>query len=278
MPQPRPIDVKHLGREHVICCWQVGDVLIDPGPGSTLDALLAALGDTVPKALLLTHIHLDHAGASGALAERFPDLQVYVHEVGAPHMADPSRLLNSAGRLYGDDMDRLWGETLPVPEDRIHALQGGEEIFGFRVVYTPGHAWHHVTYRQLDGDWAFTGDVAGVRIEPTELVIAPTPPPEIDVERWRASIDEVEGLGAAHLGLTHFGAVHDVPEHLARLRHILGREAELARDNDQDGFVAALGEELRRQAPDDAPAYIQAAPLDQLWQGLDRYWRKRQAA
>src|SRR5271165_4037734 len=146
----RVIDCLHLGRERVIGCWQVGELLIDPGPGSCLPTLLDALGGWRPRALLLTHIHLDHAGASGSLVRRWPDLVVYVHERGAPHMADPARLLDSARRLYGDDMDRLWGEFIAVPPERLRVLRGGERLTvggdEFEVAYTPGHASHHVSY------------------------------------------------------------------------------------------------------------------------------------
>ncbi|HUE28909.1 MAG TPA: MBL fold metallo-hydrolase, partial [Solirubrobacteraceae bacterium] len=187
----RLIDVLHLGRERVIGCWQVGDVLIDPGPGSCVPTLLESLGEQRPRALLLTHIHLDHAGASGALVELWPELEVYVHERGAPHVIDPSRLLESARRLYGADMERLWGETVPVPERNVRVLRGGERVIdgAFEVAYTPGHASHHVSYLR-DGT-AFVGDVGGVRITPGSLTVPPTPPPDIDVEAWHESIDRI---------------------------------------------------------------------------------------
>ena len=144
----RLIDLMQTGLPRVIGCFQLDDVLVDPGPGSCLPMLLGGLGDQVPRALLLTHIHLDHAGASGALVQRWPDLEVYVHERGAPHLIDPSRLMNSARQLYGEDMDRLWGEMLPVPEANLRVLSGGERVLGeaFEVAYTPGHASHHVSY------------------------------------------------------------------------------------------------------------------------------------
>ena len=159
----RVIDLMHLGRERVIGCWQVDDVLIDPGPTSCLPALLEALGDQRPRALLLTHIHLDHAGATGSLVQRWPDLEVYVHERGARHLIDPSRLVDSATRLYGEDMDRLWGEMLPVPEDNLTVLAGGERLLdgAYEVAYTPGHASHHVSF--LHDGTAFVGDVGGVQ-------------------------------------------------------------------------------------------------------------------
>src|SRR5437588_6149299 len=177
----RVIDLLHLGRERVIGCWQVDELLIDPGPASCLETLIAALAGTRPRALLLTHIHLDHAGASGTLVRRWPELEVYVHERGAPHLADPTRLLDGARRLYGEDMNRLWGEVAPVPESQLRILRGGEALFGgaFEVAYTPGHASHHVSY--LHDGTAFVGDVGGVRIISSALTVPPTPPPDVDL-------------------------------------------------------------------------------------------------
>jgi glyoxylase-like metal-dependent hydrolase (beta-lactamase superfamily II) len=267
----REIDLHHLGNDRVICCWQAGDVLVDPGPESTVSTLMDAIGDRAPRALLLTHIHLDHAGASGALVRAFPDLRVYVHELGAPHLIDPSKLLRSAGRLYGEDnMDRMWGETVPVPEENIAILRGGETVEGFRVAYAPGHASHHVAYLHEDSGWAFTGDVAGVRIARDQPIVPPTPPPDIDVEAWLQSIDTVQAWDPAALALTHFGAYEDVAAHLDTLRAALRKQADWVRDLDEPEF-----RERRRAWVDDAPVYEQAAPSDQMWQGLERYWRKR---
>jgi len=267
----REIDLHHLGNDRVICCWQAGDVLVDPGPESTVSTLMDAIGDRAPRALLLTHIHLDHAGASGALVRAFPDLRVYVHELGAPHLIDPSKLLRSAGRLYGEDnMDRMWGETVPVPEENIAILRGGETVEGFRVAYAPGHASHHVAYLHEDSGWAFTGDVAGVRIAHDQPIVPPTPPPDIDVEAWLQSIDTVQAWDPAALALTHFGAYEDVAAHLDSLRAALRKQADWVRDLDEPEFRAR-----RRAWVDDAPVYEQAAPSDQMWQGLERYWRKR---
>ncbi len=159
------IDLMHLGRDRVIGAYELDGLIVDPGPASCLEALLEGL-EGEPRALLLTHIHLDHAGATGSLVRRFPKLRVYVHEVGAPHLVDPAKLLRSAGRLYGDDLERLWGEVLPVPASNVVALSGGERIEGFRVAYTPGHASHHVAYLHESSGDAFVGDVAGVRIPP----------------------------------------------------------------------------------------------------------------
>ena len=267
----REIDLHHLGNDRVICCWQAGDVLVDPGPESTVSTLMDAIGDRAPRALLLTHIHLDHAGATGALVRAFPDLRVYVHELGAPHLIDPSKLLRSAGRLYGEDnMDRMWGETVPVPEGNIAILRGGETVEGFRVAYAPGHASHHVAYLHEDSGWAFTGDVAGVRIARDQPIVPPTPPPDIDVEAWLQSIDTVQAWDPAALALTHFGAYEDVAAHLDTLRVALRKQADWVRDLDEHEFRAR-----RRAWVDDAPVYEQAAPSDQMWLGLERYWRKR---
>src|ERR1700722_17529540 len=186
------IDLHHLGHERVIGSWLVGDVLVDPGPTSCLQTLMEGLGGEPPRVLALTHIHLDHAGATGSLLRRYPEIEVWVHERGAPHLIDPSKLLASAGRLYGDQMDYLWGEVLPVPAERVRVLTGGESLPGFRVAYTPGHASHHVAYLHEDSGHSFCGDVAGVRISAQGPVLAPTPPPDIDLELWEQSLRTIE--------------------------------------------------------------------------------------
>ncbi len=226
----RVIDVEHLGRPRVIGCWEVDGCLVDPGPQSSMGTLLEALGDERPRAILLTHIHLDHAAATGALVRRWPDLEVYVHERGAPHLIDPSRLLASAERLYGGEMERLWGEIVPVPESNVKPLAGGEDVLGMRVAYTPGHASHHVCYLHEETGTAFVGDVAAVRIPPADLIVPPTPPPDIDVEAWVDSIAIVESWRPERLALTHFGQVDDPIEHLEKVRERLREEAELARE------------------------------------------------
>jgi glyoxylase-like metal-dependent hydrolase (beta-lactamase superfamily II) len=272
----RAIDVMHLGNDRVICAYEVDGLIVDPGPSSCVDTLLEALGPVEPRALLLTHIHLDHAGAAGTLVKRFPELEVYVHERGAPHVIDPSKLLESAGRLYGDDMERLWGEVLPVPEERVRVLQGGETVEGFEVEYTPGHASHHVTYLHKDSGDAYTGDVAGVRVPPSEYTLAPTPPPDIDVEAWLDSLHTVASWGAERLCLTHFGPVTEVEEHLHRMRTALLDSAQAARDADEETFISWLRTGTRAAVdPESAERLEQAAPPSQLWQGLERYWRKK---
>ena len=273
----RPIDVMHLGNDRVICAYEQDGLIVDPGPSTCVETLLEALGSTEPRGLLLTHIHLDHAGAAGTLARRFPELQVYVHERGAPHLIDPSKLLESAGRLYGDDMDRLWGEVAPVPEDRIHVLSGGETVEGFKVAYTPGHASHHVAYLHEDTGDAYVGDVAGVRVPPGEHTVAPTPPPDIDVEKWLESLATVAAWNADTLCLTHFGPVTEVEDHLHRIRTALLDSAEAVRDSqDEEVFVSWLRNRAKAEVdPESAERLEQAAPPDQLFKGLERYWRKK---
>jgi glyoxylase-like metal-dependent hydrolase (beta-lactamase superfamily II) len=277
----RAIDVRHLGHEKVICCWDVDGVLVDPGPESTLQTLVAGLGRVEPSAILLTHIHFDHAGASGALVRRWPDLPVYVHERGAPHMAEPERLVASAARLYGgeDELARLWGEVVPVPERNLRVLHGGETVLGdFRVEYTPGHAWHHVSFLHEPTGTAFVGDVAGVRIPPSGYVMAPTPPPDIDVEAWDRSLDIVGGWAPEALALTHFGRVDDVAAHVAAMRERLHEIVGLAAQHGPDAFAAGIAERIERNAGDVAAQYTLAAPPEHLYLGARRYLDKRAAA
>jgi len=277
----RAIDTRHLGVEKVICCWEVDGVLIDPGPQSTEAALLAALDGVPPRALLLTHIHLDHAGVSGALVRRWPDLPVYVHERGASHMASPERLVASVARLLGgeEELARMWGDVIPVPEANLRVLHGGETVLGdYRVEYTPGHASHHVSYLHEPTGTAFVGDVAGVRIPPSRYVVAPTPPPDIDVEAWDRSLDLVAGWEPRALALTHFGQVDDVAPHLAAVRERLHETVALAAHHGQDAFVAGIEDRIAQHAGDVSAQYAQAVPPDQLYQGARRYLDKRTAA
>jgi len=272
----RVIDVMHLGRPHVIGCWEVDGLLVDPGPQSSMETLLDALGDEQPRALLLTHIHLDHAAATGALVRRWPELEVYVHERGAPHLIDPSKLLASAERLYGEEMERLWGEILPVPEANVRPLAGGEDVLGMRVAYTPGHASHHVCYFHEDSGTAFVGDVAAARIPGCELIVPPTPPPDIDVETWLDSIAIVESWRPERLALTHFGAVEEPISHLEIVRERLHDEAQLARDLSEEEYEQRQRARVADSAaPEIAAELLQAVPPQYQWRGLDRYWRKR---
>ena len=273
----RVIDVKHLGRPNVIGCWEVDGALVDPGPESSLETLLEALDGEQPSAIVLTHIHLDHAAATGAIVRRWPETPVYVHERGARHLIDPSRLLASAERLYGDAMERLWGEIVPVPEQNVRALAGGETVLGLRVAYTPGHASHHVCYLHEETGTAFVGDVAAVLVPATNLVVPPTPPPDIDIETWLESIETVEAWKPERLAITHFGAIDSPAEHLAAVRMRLAEEAQLARDLDEAEYEKrhrALVT-LRADTEEAAEELIQAVPPQYQWRGLDRYWRKR---
>src|SRR5215212_3019328 len=247
----RAIDTLHLGTEKVICCWELDGVLIDPGPQSTEETVVAALDGAVPRAVLLTHIHFDHAGAAGALVRRWPELPVYVHEVGAPHMAAPERLVASAARLYGGERElaRLWGDVVPVPERNLRVVHGGETVLGdFRVEYTPGHASHHVSFLHEPSGTALVGDVAGVRIPPAGYVLAPTPPPDIDVEAWNRSLDLVAGWEPEALALTHFGQVDDVGAHLALVRERLHETVRLAEQHGEEAFVAGIDDRIEQRA------------------------------
>jgi len=271
----RPIDVHFQGHANVICCWQVDDVLVDPGPESTIDELLEAIGDEQPRALLLTHIHFDHAGAAGALVREWPDLEVWVHERGARHLADPERLVASAKRLYGDEFDDLWGEVVPIPERSLRVLRGGESIDGWDVAYTPGHASHHVSYRHRSSGWVFPGDTAGVRLPAGDLILAPTPPPDIDLDAWHASLQTIEAWEPERLAITHFGDYGDVAEHLDRLRAALAHWSELARRVDQHTYAEALrAAGAEAFDADNAASFGQAMPPEQQWLGLDRWFRR----
>jgi glyoxylase-like metal-dependent hydrolase (beta-lactamase superfamily II) len=271
-----------------------GAAIVDPGPSSTrpvLEAELAAAGLSMRDvgALLLTHIHLDHAGASGSLVRDHPGLRVYVHERGAPHLVDPSKLLASASQLYGDEMDRLWGEVSPVPAEALVVLRGGERIETagrtLEVAYTPGHASHHVSYLNAESGIAFVGDTAGVKIHDRGYVMPPTPPPDIDLDAWERSLKIVEAWQADTLFLTHFGPHAPSGPHLAELRDHLALAAELVRtslereetDADREAWFAdALRRELlRRVSEGEGRSYEVAARLDLSWRGLARYWRKR---
>jgi len=291
-------DLMFLGKPRIIATAvlqsSAGVALVDPGPSTCLDRLRGllseqgmALGDV--RAVLLTHIHLDHAGATGTLVRDNPAIQVYVHERGAPHMADPAKLLHSAGRLYGEEMDRLWGEFLPVPQANLQVLSGGERISAadreFEVAYTPGHASHHVSFFDRASGVAFVGDTAGIRTSDDLFVLPPTPPPDIDIAAWKESAALIDRWGAETLFITHFGP-HGAPAtHLASLVEHLDGVAALARtivERDATAeeraalFTVEARRYLQRHMPDAAAAlYDQAAPLWQCWLGLARYWKKQ---
>jgi glyoxylase-like metal-dependent hydrolase (beta-lactamase superfamily II) len=233
----------------------------------------------VPAKILLTHIHLDHAGAAGALAQRWPEAEVWVHERGAKHMLDPSRLMASAARIYGDDMDRLWGDMHPVPEDRLRVLSGGERIGPWRVEYTPGHASHHVSYLHEPTGTALVGDVAGCRIADGPI-LPPTPPPDVDLEAWHASLRTVAAWAPERIAITHFGTWEDVGAHLDTMHEALDRWAEVSKRTDDDAYAAAIEEEMRTKTSDPgvAEAFLGAMPPKMLWAGWARYWAAKEKA
>ena len=275
MSAVRTIDTRHLGRERVIAAFTLEDCLVDCGPSTVIDHLAAELGDDVPRRLLLTHIHLDHSGGAGQLVHRFPGLEVVVHERGARHLADPEKLVASASRLYGDDMERLWGEIVPVPEENLTVVSGGERLGDWRVEYTPGHASHHVSYLHEPTGTAFAGDTAGVRIPPGPLM-APTPPPDIDLEAWPRSLDLIAGWRPERIAVTHFGVWEDTEEHLAAMREALERQTRWAREApDGDAFARRLREHLAEHTdPQTADAYEQGMPPDHLFPGMERALRR----
>jgi glyoxylase-like metal-dependent hydrolase (beta-lactamase superfamily II) len=276
-----PIDLLHLGHERVIGVYVVetdeGPALFDCGPSSCIPALKGGLGArglalTDVRQLLLSHIHLDHAGAAGVLVRENPALQVHVSPVGAPHLVDPSRLERSARRLYGDDFDRLWGELAPVPEANVHEV--GDHVLGLDCFPSPGHASHHVCYLAADGT-LYAGDAAGVRIQPSRFVLPPTPPPEFDLAAWETTLGEIERRAPERLALIHFGVAEDVDRHLAELRERMRDwTRRVGEGATEEEFVQAGLAELG----DEGAEYDHAMPFWQTYAGLKRYWDKREAA
>jgi glyoxylase-like metal-dependent hydrolase (beta-lactamase superfamily II) len=281
---PDPIDLHHLGRERVIASYLLdtddGPALFDCGPSTTIDALRACLAErglalTDVRHLLLSHIHLDHAGAAGVLVREHPALQVHVSPIGAPHLVDPARLEKSARRLYGDTFDSLWGELAPVPRENVHALDGGS-VLGLESFPSPGHASHHVCYLDPDGT-LYAGDACGVRVLPGRFVMPPTPPPEIDVEAWEATLDEIERRDPERLALIHFGVAEDARRHVTELRLALADWAESVEGGaTEEEFVEYALAQLA-DSGEDVDAYAQAMPFWQSYRGLVRWAEKRAA-
>jgi glyoxylase-like metal-dependent hydrolase (beta-lactamase superfamily II) len=298
----RVIDLGFQGRPGVIAAYLVEDAgdraLVEIGPTSTLETLLAALreGGVLPESIsqvLVTHIHLDHAGAAGSFTRRFPHARVVVHEIGAPHLADPSRLLASATRIYGDMMGPLWGEVLPVPTDRLVALRDGDTLTvgnrSLRAVYTPGHASHHVVYHDRTSGAVFTGDAAAVRLQGVQFVRPPTPPPDIDLEVWSESIAHIRELRPSVLYLTHFGPSTDVEWHLRETEErlygwaeVVRRAAESGQDQPEitDNLRLHGDRELLTRTNDASivEAYDLAAPYGMTVDGYLRYFKKQARA
>ena len=275
-----PIDLKHLGLERVIGVYVVdtphGPALFDCGPATCYDELRSRVDLSEIRHLLLSHIHLDHAGAAGHIVRDHPQIQVHVHAVGAPHLADPTRLIASARRLYGDTLDALYGEPLPVPGQNV--VQIDDDAAGLKAFATPGHASHHASYMGDDGT-LYAGDATGVRILPGKFVIPHAPPPDIDLEAWERTFEQILLHQPARLALIHFGIVdgtEEVAQHVARARTTLATWAERVRDGmNEDGFIEAAEADISASEGPRAAAYARAAPLPQSFHGLERYWRKR---
>ncbi len=295
------LDLDFMGTEHVIASFLLlgegSAALVETGPTTCLGRLTGGLeGHGVSpedvRQVFLTHIHLDHAGASGHLARLMPNATFYVHEVGYPHMVDPSKLLKSATRIYGERMDELWGEARPVPEDRLEVLEGGEELeaAGGALVarYTPGHAYHHLAYLEPESGALFAGDVAGIRLPGQSYVRPPTPPPEIDVEAWTQSIGLIRQLSPGSLCPTHFGRFDGVERHLVELEQRL-QDWLLFVEERMDGGIERneIADELRSKGdaemlaqgtqPEDSGRYDLAGDYPTLVDGLMRYVSKRRS-
>ena len=295
------LDTNWVGHPHSVAAALLESdghrAIIDPGPASTFPTLrerLQSRGLSVAQldAILLTHIHLDHAGATGSLVRENPRLTVYVHELGAPHMIDPAKLLASAARLWPDTLNQLFGETLPVPRENIRILEGGETLtLGARkieVLYTPGHASHHVSYIDSGKEIAFVGDTTGIRIDNRAFILPATPPPDISLEIWENSFAAILARRPSRLFLTHYGYAEDPAAHIAEFRRRLHRWAELAAEILQssssesaakESFVArARAEMVERLGAAEAEHYAFTAGLDLSFLGLARYLRKRAQA
>ena len=289
------IDLNFLGTERVIASFLlVGEgsaAIVEAGPTTCLEHLQSGLkaNGVSPEdvnRVLLTHIHLDHAGASGHLAELLPNATFYVHELGYPHLADPSKLVKSATRIYGERMEELWGETRPVPEERLVILGDGEEVevAGGRLVAhdTPGHAYHHLAYLEPDSGSLFAGDVAGIRLPGQSYVRPPTPPPEIDVEAWVRSIEKIRKISPRTLHPTHFGGYDDVERHLSELEQRLQDWLLFVEGRSNEGASREeISEELRIKgdaemlaegaAPEESEHYDLAGNYEMLTAGILRY-------
>jgi glyoxylase-like metal-dependent hydrolase (beta-lactamase superfamily II) len=290
------IDLDFMGTESIIASFLLmGEgtaAIVETGPTSCIERLMRGLKDNgvAPEAVeqvFLTHIHLDHSGATGNLMDLLPNATFYVHEVGYPHLVDPSKLLKSASRLYGEEnMDELWGEVRPASEDRLVKLEGGEEIETagglLSTHYTPGHAYHHLAFYEPQSGFLFAGDVAGVRLPGQSYVKPPTPPPEVDIEAWKGSIESIRKLEPRVLCPTHFGSYEDVERHLGELEQrledwLLLVEERMDKGHSQEDIAEELeakgdAEMLREGAdPEDSERYELAANYEMLVAGLMRY-------
>lgn len=298
-PHTRLISLPFQGEEGIIGTYVItGEdevALIDPGPGSTYEMLLAALqeqGITPEKVthILATHIHLDHTGATGTLLHHLPNANVYVHSKGAPHLLDTTKLIASAQRIYGERMQQLWGDIESVPAERLHTLEDGDVLTvasrRLEVHYTPGHAIHHVIFFDVHSGELFAGDVAGVRLQDIEYVRPPTPPPDLNLEDWFSSIDKIKQLHPDTLYLSHFGPTRHSEQHFSRLREKLTTWGNFVLQAMRDGkneaeiismLIAHTEPELRDFTTDehDLLRYEIATNYPMTVQGYMRYWRKK---
>jgi glyoxylase-like metal-dependent hydrolase (beta-lactamase superfamily II) len=296
------VDTQFQGERDIIASYllagESGLALVDVGSAASMAELLAGVraagfDPADITSLVLTHIHLDHAGATGPLVHALPHARVYVHRIGAPHLIDPSKLISSATRIYGDQMETLWGWMEPVPAERLIIVDDGDEIQAgartLRALYTPGHAIHHIALHDEARNVVFPGDVAGVSIQGVDFVRPPTPPPDLSLEDWDASISRLEALSPAKLYLPHFGEVSSTPQHFADLRRRLHEWGELAlaglRAGKDDVAIAAdfarvADPQIARlaSASDDSEAAVRHYELATNYlmsaQGYMRYYRK----
>jgi len=293
---PGVIDLQFLGRAGRIAAGAIqtpaGALVVDPGPARCLPSLIGGLAGLgiAPRdlhGLLLTHIHLDHAGAAGTIVREHPHVKVYVHGRGATHLMDPARLLASATRLYGDEMDRLWGEFAAVPAANLVVPADGDVLdFGgarFDVAYTAGHASHHACYRDRRSGVVYAGDTGGIRVGPSPYVLPPTPPPDIDVRAWQESLARLRAWEPSGVFVTHFGLYRDAGAHLEALSRELEAWdrlagtilAEVPAESRTSAFVESVRARVRhRVTPEEAVSYRESMSLEDCWAGLERYWRK----
>ena len=272
---PLTIDLMHLGFPKAMGAHLMDDVIVDPGSEKTIDRVVEALDGRTPRAILLTHIHFDHAGGTGRLVELYPDVEVWVHERGAPHMIDPERLVASAHKVFGEHFDRLWGMVLPVPEANVRVLSGGESEGDWQVAYTPGHAQHHVCYLHTPTRTAFTGDVTGVRIDGGPA-FPPTPPPDIDPPLWHESLKTVSAWDPRRLAFMHFGQTTDVENQISMMRESLDQFTAISQVTDAREMTDWIRDWITERAGADAvDEYWRAGPFEGMWAGFDRYWQRQ---
>ncbi|GCE25368.1 MBL fold hydrolase [Dictyobacter alpinus] len=293
------ISLPFQGEQEVIGAYVLSGkdevALIDPGPETTLESLLALLQETeiVPEKvthILLTHIHLDHAGGVGTLLHTMPNARVLVHSKGAPHLKDPAKLLTSAKRVYKDRMQELWGKVEAVPEENIQVIEGGDvlNIAGRRleVHYSPGHASHHVVFYDVHTGELFAGDAAGVHLPGVDYVRPPTPPPDVDIEAWSATVDLLKRLHPDVLYLAHFGPIRNTIPYLERFRAQLFAWGDIVLGGLQEGkseaeivelLIARTQPELQRKGANAEimKRYDLATNYEMTVQGYIRYWKKQ---